>query len=145
MLEAGHEARSTLSDGTTLPNDVCLNVWPTAGGGEALQLWVKKQPGGAVAVFLLNNHQSISYTNVHITLDEVGLGGSVRLVSRSHALSLSLSLFPSLSLSYSALFTLCCILFSLPSLFQPHGAAPRLGSVYCPGLLPKIFWLKPFL
>ena len=30
----------TLSDGSTRPNDVCVNMSPTAGGGEALLLWV---------------------------------------------------------------------------------------------------------
>ena len=54
--QAGH-----LNDGTTLPNDVCLNVAPTAGGGKALKLWAKKQPDGAMAVFLINNHQSNTY------------------------------------------------------------------------------------
>jgi hypothetical protein len=62
--------------------DVCLNVWPTAGGGEALQLWVKKQPKGAVAVFLLNNHQSNTYTNVSIALAEVGLSTTATVAVR---------------------------------------------------------------
>eukprot|EP01052_Picozoa_sp_SAG31_P006712 SAG31_NODE_311_length_17866_cov_7.010750_8_plen_226_part_00 len=57
----------------TLPNDVCLDISPTAGGGEALQLWAKPQPNGAVAVHLINNHQSHTYTNVEVTLEEVGL------------------------------------------------------------------------
>ena len=60
-----------LNDGTTLPNDVCLNVSPTAGGGEALELWAKKQPNGAMAVFLINNHQANSYTTT-VDVSELG-------------------------------------------------------------------------
>ena len=73
------QGRTTLTDGTTLPNDVCLNVWPTSTGGEALQLWAKKQPGGAVAVFLLNNHQSNTYTDVPVPLEELGLSGTAKV------------------------------------------------------------------
>eukprot|EP01043_Picozoa_sp_COSAG02_P048380 COSAG02_NODE_4746_length_5031_cov_4.410787_3_plen_192_part_00 len=60
----------------TLPNDVCLDISPTAGGGEALQLWTKPQPNGAVAVHLINNHQSNTYTGIKITLAEVGITSS---------------------------------------------------------------------
>jgi hypothetical protein len=69
------DAKGTLNDGTSLPNDVCINASPTAGGGEALQLWAKKQPGGAMAVFLLNSHQTNTYT-VKIELSEVGFEAS---------------------------------------------------------------------
>jgi hypothetical protein len=57
----------------TLPNDVCLDVSPTAGGGEALQLWAKPQPKGAVAVYVINNHQSNTYTNIEVALAAVGV------------------------------------------------------------------------
>ena len=57
----------------TLPNDVCLDISPTAGGGEALQLWAKPQPHGAVAIHLVNNHQSNTYAGVEVTLTEVGV------------------------------------------------------------------------
>jgi hypothetical protein len=57
----------------TLPNDVCLDVSPTAGGGAALQLWAKPQPKGAVAVHLINNHQSNTYTDVEVSLAEIGI------------------------------------------------------------------------
>lgn len=77
-----NKAGSTLTDGLTLPNDVCLNVWPTSGGGEALQLWIKRQPDGAVAVFLLNNHESNTYTNVRIPLTQVGLANGVTVKVR---------------------------------------------------------------
>jgi hypothetical protein len=55
-------------------NDVCLDISPTAGGGEALQLWAKPQPNGAVAVHLINNHQSNTYaTDIKVTLAEVDI------------------------------------------------------------------------
>lgn len=58
----------------SLPNDVCLDISPTAGGGEALQLWAKPQPNGAVAVHLINNHQSNTYaTDIKVTLAEVDI------------------------------------------------------------------------
>jgi hypothetical protein len=41
--------------------------------GDALMLWAKPQPGGAVAVLLVNNHPSIAYSNVKVELAEVGL------------------------------------------------------------------------
>jgi hypothetical protein len=74
--------KGTLNDGTTLPNDVCINISPTAGGGDALQLWAKKQPGGAMAVFLLNNHQNFTYTDVTIELKDVGLDATQAVTVR---------------------------------------------------------------
>lgn len=56
--ERSRRGQVTNSARGTLPNDVCLDISPTAGGGEALQLWAKPQPNGAVAVHLINNHQS---------------------------------------------------------------------------------------
>ena len=68
----GNGKPGALNDGVTLPNDVCLVVSPTAGGGEALQLWAKPQPHGAVAVLLMNSHHSTAYRDVKIDLKEVG-------------------------------------------------------------------------
>lgn len=65
---------TTLNTGTTLPNDVCLNISPTAGGGEALELWAKPQPGGAMAVLLLNSHQTNTYTT-EIPLAHLNIAG----------------------------------------------------------------------
>jgi hypothetical protein len=67
------------TNGATLPNDVCLNVSPTASGGEALELWAKPQPHGAWAVLLVNSHQTNTYTDVMIDPAELGLKGDGKL------------------------------------------------------------------
>jgi hypothetical protein len=41
--------------------------------GDALMLWAKPQPGGAVAILLVNNHPTITYTDVEISASEVGI------------------------------------------------------------------------
>ena len=66
--------KGTLNTGTTLPNDVCLQISPTAGGGEALELWAKPQPGGATAILLVNSHQAHTYSTA-IPWAELGVAG----------------------------------------------------------------------
>ena len=63
-------------------SDVCVNGSPTMDHGEALLLWAKPQPKGAVAVFLLNNHPTNKYTDVEISLAEVGVLGSGEVTVR---------------------------------------------------------------
>lgn len=58
--------------GNNLASDTCLNASPTFNNGAALLLWAKPQPRGAVAVYLLNNHPTESFTNVTFTTSEVG-------------------------------------------------------------------------
>ena len=50
--------------------------------GEALMLWAKPQPGGAVAVFLLNNHPTNTYAEVEFTANEVGVQGKGEVTIR---------------------------------------------------------------
>lgn len=78
------EPNCTQSEGSNhcdlnFASDVCVNTSPTMDSGEALMLWAKPQPGGAVAVFLLNNHPTNPYAGVVFTANEVGvdLGGEV--------------------------------------------------------------------
>ena len=58
--------------GNHLASDTCLNASPTFDDADALLLWAKPQPGGAVAVFLLNNHPTESYSNASFSTAEVG-------------------------------------------------------------------------
>lgn len=61
--------------GINFASDVCVNSSPTMDSGEALMLWAKPQPGGAVAVFLVNNHPTATYADVEFSVEEVGGGG----------------------------------------------------------------------
>lgn len=65
-------AGGVLQTGEQFAGDVCINVSPTMNLGDALLLWAKPQPGGAVAVFLINNSER-AYTNVSISAAEVGI------------------------------------------------------------------------
>lgn len=65
-------AGGVLQTGEHFAGDVCINVSPTMNVGDALLLWAKPQPGGAVAVLLINNADR-AYTNVAISAAEVGI------------------------------------------------------------------------
>eukprot|EP01051_Picozoa_sp_SAG22_P016188 SAG22_NODE_2240_length_2803_cov_1.576923_2_plen_246_part_00 len=62
-------------------NAVCMNGSPTMDQGASLLLWAKQQPKGAVAVFLLNNHPTRAFTDVAITIAELGLPPTVKEVA----------------------------------------------------------------
>jgi len=51
----------------------CINASPTFSDAEALLLWAKPQPDGAVAALLVNNHHQNTYTDVVVAAKEVGV------------------------------------------------------------------------
>jgi hypothetical protein len=74
---AGGGGKATLrTAGSNLASDVCLGASATMDNGEALLLWAKPQPGGAVAVLLVNNHPTATYTGVTFSTLEVGFAGA---------------------------------------------------------------------
>lgn len=61
-------------------SDVCFTISSTSNEGDALLLWAKPQPNGAVAILLINNDIYQSF-NVSISIDEVGIAENVQNVS----------------------------------------------------------------
>eukprot|EP00937_MAST-01D_sp_MAST-1D-sp2_P000519 g519.t1 len=61
--------------GTNFASDTCINASPTLDDGQALLLWAKPQPAGAVAVLLVNSHATRAYKNVSFSMREVGFTG----------------------------------------------------------------------
>lgn len=53
-----------------------------SGRREALELWAKPQPHGAVAVLLVNSHQTNTYADIEIDPVELGLKGGGKLSVR---------------------------------------------------------------
>ena len=62
-----------LQTGSQFAGDTCINVSPTMNDGDALMLWAKPQPGGAVAVLLVNNHPRMTFADVEFSAEEVGI------------------------------------------------------------------------